>query len=338
VVIPAHAIPDHINVDGEPVFFPGTYDPLANMNGDWGFRPPSNNQFDVIWLAHMLSRSGDAKTLLSREVGGRTVYERLKLAFAVPEIDPATQLVRTTEVRRAVGFIFYDAIEMTGDLLMASLIRYRAALQLAWLATKMDQPEDAKHYTGIAQQIRSHVLPVFADTDGTHGGWLKASNGISGQSDVWGSIYAIYIGAVEGEARAALLRTITEALAKPGEIEFEGALRHVPLSGDFSPTTMWEKARPRKNTYMNGAYWHVPVGWLLTILQPEHPKVAQTIKRHWLGHLRTQQGKVWECIGWSGQADKNPSFGTSIALPLGVLTRGELRAGQLLSPRSGRSL
>jgi hypothetical protein len=155
---------------------------------------------------------------------------------------------------------------------------------------------------------------------------------------VWGSIYAIYIGAVEGEARAALLRTITEALAKPGEIEFEGALRHVPLSGDFSPTTMWEKARPRKNTYMNGAYWHVPVGWLLTILQPEHPKVAQTIKRHWLGHLRTQQGKVWECIGWSGQADKNPSFGTSIALPLGVLTRGELRAGQLLSPRSGRSL
>jgi hypothetical protein len=277
----------------------------------------------------MLARSGDAKALLSREVGGRTVYERLKLAFAVPEIDPATQLVRTTAARRAVGFIFYDAIEMTGDLLMASLIRYRAALHLAWLATKMDQPEDAKHYADVAQQIRSHILPVFADTDGTRGGWLKASNGISAQSDVWGSIYAIYIGAVEGEARAALLRTITAALAKPGEIEFEGALRHVPLSGDASPTTMWEKARPQKNRYMNGAYWHVPVGWLLTILQPEHPELAKTLKRHWLGHLRAQQGKVWECIGWDGQANKNPSFGTSIALPLGVLSRGELRADQL---------
>jgi hypothetical protein len=332
VVIPAHAIPDHINVDGAPVFFPGTYDPLAHMNGDWGFRPPSNNQFEVILLAHMLARSGDAKALLSREVGGRTVYERLKLAFAVPEIDPATQLVRTTAARRSVGFIFYDAIEMTGDLLMASLIRYRAALHLAWLATKMDQPEDAEHYADIAQQIRSHILPVFADTDGTHGGWLKASNGISGQSDVWGSIYAIYIGAVEGEARAALLRTITAALAKPGEIEFEGALRHVPLSGDFSPTTMWEKARPQKNRYMNGAYWHVPVGWLLAILQPEYPELTQTIKRNWLGHLRAQQGKVWECIGWDGQANKNPSFGTSIALPLGVLSRGELRADRLAAP------
>ncbi len=332
VVIPAHAIPDHVNVDGAPVFFPGTYDPLAHMNGDWGFRPPSNNQFEVISLAHMLARSGDAKALLSREVGGRTVYERLKLAFAVPEIDPATQLVRTTAARRSVGFIFYDAIEMTGDLLMASLIRYRAALHLAWLATKMDQPEDAEHYADIAQQIRSHILPVFADTDGTHGGWLKASNGISGQSDVWGSIYAIYIGAVEGEARAALLRTITAELAKPGEIEFEGALRHVPLSGDFSPTTMWEKARPQKNRYMNGAYWHVPVGWLLAILQPEYPELAQTIKRNWLGHLRAQQGKVWECIGWDGQANKNPSFGTSIALPLGVLSRGELRADRLAAP------
>ncbi len=78
----------------------------------------------------------------------------------------------------------------------------------------------------------------------------------------------------------------------PERIEFEGALRHVPLSGDASPTTMWEKARISKNRYMNGAYWHVPVGWLLTILQPEHPELAQAVKGRWLGHLRAQQGKV----------------------------------------------
>jgi hypothetical protein len=67
-------------------------------------------------------------------------------------------------------------------------------------------------------------------------------------------------------------------------------------------------------------------------LQPEQPELAQTVKRHWLGHLRAQQGKVWECIGWDGQANKNPSYGTSIALPLGVLTRGELRADRLAAP------
>ena len=332
VIVPAHAIPDHINVDGAPVFFPGTYDPAANNHGAWGFRPPSNNQFDVIWLAHMLARSGDAKALLSQDVHGLSAYEHLKLAFAVPEIDPATQLVRTTAERRAVGFIFCDSIQMTGDLLMASLIRYRTALQLAWLATQMENSGDADHYTQVAQQIRSHIVPVFGDHDGTRGGWLKASTGVSSQADVWGSIYSIYVGAVDGEARVGLLNTLTTALAKQGEIEFEGALRHVPVSHDASPTAVWERTLTPKNRYQNGAYWHTPVGWLITILQPQSPELSRTVQRHWIKHLHAQHGRVWECIGWETLGNQNPSFGPSITLPLGVLSRAEGRADQLAMP------
>ena len=333
VIVPAYAIADHINVDGDPVYFPGTYDPIANMNGAWGFRPPSNNQFDVTWLAHLLARTGDPKAFLSREVEGITIYERLKLAFEVPEIDPDTQLIRTTEERRAVGFIFYDSVYMTGDLLMGSLIRYRTALQLAWLANQIGETDDATHYTGIAEQIKAHLFPAFGDHDDRHGGWLKASTGVSGQSDVWGSLYAIYVGAVEGENRARLLRTIAKALGESGEIEFEGALRHVPLSGDASPTSAWEKAKPEKNHYMNGAYWHTPVGWLLAVLQPDYPDLARAVQTNWLNHLHAQEGKVWECIGWDGTANKNPSFGASITLPLGVLRHAEGSADQLRSPR-----
>jgi hypothetical protein len=80
---------------------------------------------------------------------------------------------------------------------------------------------------------------------------------------------------------------------------------------------------------MNGAYWHVPTGWLLTVLQPAHPELTLAVKRRWLGHLHTEQGKVWECIGWARKAHKNPSFGASITLPLGVLSKGELRADRL---------
>ena len=334
VIVPAHAIADHINVDGNPVYFPGTYDPNANMNGDWGFRPPSNNQYDVTWLAHLLARTGDAKTLLVRDVEGITLFERLKLAFDVPEIDPATQLIRTSKERRAVGFIFYDSVYMTGDLLMASLIRYRSALQLAWLATRIDKADDAKHYTDMAQQIKTHIIPTFGDHDASHGGWLKASTGISGQSDVWGSIYAIYVGAVDGENRARLLKTIAKAVAEQGEIEFEGALRHVPLSGDASPTSAWERARPEKNRYMNGAYWHTPVGWLLAILEPEFPDLASSVQANWLNHLHAQEGKVWECIGWEGSANKTPSFGASITLPLGVIKHAEGSADQLRRPEN----
>ncbi len=319
VIVPPFAIADHINVDGNPVFFPGTYDPVANQNGEFGFRPPTNNQFDVIWLSQLLADSVNAKQFLNQKIAGRSIYERLKLAFDVPEVDPTTQLVHTTEERRAVGFIFYDTVYMTGDLLMASLIRFRAAKQLASLATKMGEYEDAKHFLEIAEKISSNIVPVFGDHNGTHGGWLKASTGVSSQPDVWGNIYALYVGAINGKNRERLLKTIVLALAKPGEIEFEGAIRHVPLSFDASPTTAWERARPKHNTYMNGAYWHTPVGWLLTVMADDYPDLAKKEKGHWLNHLRKQDGRVWECIGWEGKANKNPSFASSIALPFGIL-------------------
>ena len=334
VIIPPYAIADHINLDGQPVFFPGTLDPNANMEGKFGFRPPSNNQYDVIWLTHMLARNVDPKTLLDKEVEGLSIYERLKLAFEVPEIDPETQLICTTDESRAVGFIFYDVIYMTGDLLMASLIRYRTALQMACLAKIMGNAEDIIYYNSIAQKIRINIHPVFGDHDGSRGGWLKASTGVSGQPDVWGSIFAIYVGAVEGDDRKRLLHTITNALQKESEIEFQGALRHVPVSYDASPTSAWEQTDEPKNRYMNGAYWHTPLGWLLNILQSEYPDLADTLKKRWLNFLLAQDKKVWECIGWEGKANKNSSFAPAITLPLGVLKYMEAHADQLQHPEN----
>lgn len=378
VIVPPHAIADHINLNGEPVFFPGTYDPLAHQDGAWGFRPPTNNYYDVIWLAHMLAISGDSPALLNERVNGKTVYERLQLAFGVPEIDPATQLVYTTAERRAVGFIFCDSICMTGNLLMASLLRHRAAGHLAsfaenlgrakpeqgrpqaprlahdmrvnegWLGhsvheqahvesqdsagARAERPphleaaphcgivlsKDAETYTAIAGQIAQNILPVFG-RDAHSGGWLKAATGISGQPDVWGSIYAIYRGIVKGEAKEQLLRTIVRALEKDGEIEFQGALRHVPVSLSASATSAWERTATAGNRYQNGAYWHTPVGWLLAILKDDYPGHARAIRDRWLAHLKAEQGRVWECIGWGGAANQNSGFAPSITLPLGVL-------------------
>ncbi|MFZ4397076.1 MAG: hypothetical protein ACOYOU_15790 [Kiritimatiellia bacterium] len=347
VIVPPHAIADHINLNGEPVFFPGTYDPIAHQEGAWGFRPPTNNYYDVIWLAHMLATSGDAVALLNGSVNGKTVYERLQLAFGVPEIDPATQLVHTTAERRVVGFIFCDSICMTGDLLMASLLRHRAAGHLAFFAESLEQAhvesqdsararaerpphlkaapncgivlsKDAETYTAIAGQIAQNIQPVFG-RDAHSGGWLKAATEISGQPDVWGSMYAIYRGIIQGEAKEQLLRTIVRALDKDGEIEFQGALRHVPVSLSASAASAWERTATPGNRYQNGAYWHTPVGWLLAILEDGHPEHARAIRDRWLAHLKAEQGRVWECIGWGGEANQNSGFAPSITQPLGVL-------------------
>ncbi|MEI6425277.1 MAG: hypothetical protein WCP55_23910 [Lentisphaerota bacterium] len=318
VIVPPHAIPDHINLNREPVYFPGTYEPSANQDGQWGLRPPTNNHYDVIWLAQMLALSGDAPALLRELVNGKSVYERLKLAFSVPEIDPRTELVHTTPDRRAVGFIFCDSIYMTGDLLMASLLRHRAAEHMAYFAGIMGHDSELAEYNTLALRISQNILPVFCD-EGHHGGWLKASTGVSSQPDVWGSIYAVYRGIVKGEDKSRLLQTIVRSLEMEGEIEFQGALRHVPLSFDASEKSAWERTITAKNRYQNGAYWHTPVGCLLAILKDDYPEHARDVREHWLQHLRMEHGRVWECIGWAGKANQNPGFAPSITLPLGVL-------------------
>lgn len=321
VVIPPHAIPDHVNLDGSPVYFPGTYDPEANQDGAWGRRPPTNNHYDVIWLTHMLAQDGDAFALLTENVNGKTVYERLRLAFSVPDTDPRTELVHTTSERRAVGFIFCDSICMTGDLLMASLLRHRAAEHMRFFAETLGNTEAAEQYATLAGKIADSILPVFGD-DGHHGGWLKASTGISGQPDVWGSVYAIYRGVIKGNAKAQLLKVIVNALEKDGEIEFQGAIRHVPVSFSASDKSAWERTITAGNRYQNGAYWHTPTGWLIAILQERYPEHAGNVRDRWIQHLRAECGRVWECIGWEGTANQNPGFAPSITLPLGVLGHG----------------
>ncbi|MEI8197790.1 MAG: hypothetical protein WCI73_17995 [Phycisphaerae bacterium] len=320
VIVPPDAIPDHINVDGSAVFFPGTYDPAANQEGKWGLCPPTNNHYDVIWLATMLAQSSatNAADLLNTPVNNQSVFQHLERAFAVPEVDPRTELVHTSAERRAVGFIFCDSIYMTGDLLMASLLRHRAAEQLAALAVAVGQVRKAETYRALARRIAASILPVFGDAV-DQGGWLRAATGVSGQPDVWGSIYAIYRGLLPAEAKTRLLQTIARALEKNAEIEYQGAIRHVPVSLDASEQSVWERTITPKNRYQNGAYWHTPIGWLLAILRDSYPAHARGVRDRWLSHLVAEEGRIWECIGWDGKANQNPGFAPSITLPLGVI-------------------
>ena len=81
-IIPAHAIPDHINLDGSPVFYPGTYSSGPDQGGEpWGVCPPLNNCFDFIWLAHLLWKDADDATFFREIIKGQTLLERLDVGL-----------------------------------------------------------------------------------------------------------------------------------------------------------------------------------------------------------------------------------------------------------------
>jgi len=52
--IPTWSVADHINFDGKPVFFPGTYESGENQGSeDFGFYPPHDNNYYFIELAYL---------------------------------------------------------------------------------------------------------------------------------------------------------------------------------------------------------------------------------------------------------------------------------------------
>jgi len=315
-IIPAYAIPDHINFDGGAVFYPGTYSAGDDQGGEpYGVLPPADDHYEYIHIAHHIAIAGRHKEI---------DYKSLLRAFDCVETDAATGgMVSTTAEKRAVGFGFCDAIFLTGSLLFPSLLRWRAAREMMRML-----PEEAERYNRIAEDIASHLQPVFGDPKGS--GWLLAATGVGRQPDVWGTLFALYL-QVLSPKDATNARNCVIAAMKDNTITLDAAVRHVPTTHDASPTSAWEKtANVPHNTYQNGAYWHTATGWLLNALYRHDPVMARKQLATFVAHLREQDfrkgeafGAPWECFYRDGAARQNPMYMASVALPLSVVQKIE---------------
>jgi hypothetical protein len=226
--------------------------------------------------------------------------------------------VYATAENRGVTFGFVDVVTHTGDLLFCSLLKYRAALELAQLHAASGDTVGAARWAGKGSALKEALNGAFAMDDG----WLRASTGISGQPDVWGTAFAVYIGALHPDAEAAACRALAEAFRK-GTIAWQGNIRHVPTDRDFGSDTAWESALAKKNTYQNGAYWGTPTGWVCYAIHKADPDAARQLAREYIAELREgdfrrdpEFGSPWECMHPDGNHRQNPVYLTSVTCPL----------------------
>ncbi len=325
--LPPWAIPDHINYDGQPAFYPGTYASGEDQGaGACGRAPPIDDHYEFVHIAYAYWQATHATAVFTTEVNGVTVFERLAKAFASPTTDRMTGLALTTEAERAVGFGFCDGETHTGKLLFASLLRYRAAGELAELSRAVGHRVLMPGYRHIQKTIRANIVPAFADPSAI-GGWLRASTEISRQPDVWGTLFALYLGVLDRAHAKAARKTIADAV-RSGTITLEGGVRQVPTDMDFSKTTAWERSFCAVNTYQNGGYWHTATGWLVEALWSEDRQLALQIFNDMIVHVRAQDfrkgpghGAPWEVFGPNGTAHQNAVYVASVALPYGILKR-----------------
>jgi hypothetical protein len=327
-IIPPFAIVDHVNFAGGAVFYPGTYSSGDDQGAPpWGPLPPADDHFYFIHIACALWRYTGTAKFLDETIGGRRLLDRLERAFRSPETDPKSGAIVATKQRRAVGFGFQDSVYLLGGMSFATLLRYRAARQLANLCKAGGKAEAAPLYNRTAETIAAHFTAVFADPR-KRDGWLLAATEVGKQPDVWATLFALHLGILPAEAAKKARDTVAAAVRAPGNtIEYEGAVRHVPSDRYFGADRCWE-AGGSLNSYQSGAFWHTPTGWLIEALQSVDPALARAVCDRFLRHLRDRDfrkgkggGAPWECFGIDMAAAQNPVYMTSVTLPLAVLQR-----------------
>lgn len=314
--IPKGSIADHIRIDdGKPIYFPGTYSFENQGEKKWGMQPPFCDQFFFIQMAYFYVKSFSQTTQLTKEIRGVKLIDRLELAYQMPPSNPQSHLVEVNDSNRGVDFGFRDAIYITGKLCYASLLKYQAAKQMAYLYGTMGNKSKALGYQHEANLLKISIIRAFSDARGM----LSASTGTSAQADVWATSLAIHLGILSGQLRLKAAQYLRDAYLR-GELSQKGNIRHVIKSDDFSASTAWEKSVVPINTYQNGAYWGTPVAWVSQAIAYVDIQTAQKLAKEYVQELRDGDfrkgesfGSPWECF--NDKLTQNPVYLTSVAVP-----------------------
>ena len=128
------------------------------------------------------------KNILIEKINDIKLIDRLVLAFNVPPANKDNEIVYTEEKTRGVDFGFRDAIVITGDLCLASILKYNAAKQLSFCFIQLNDQIKANKYLEIAEKLKRSIPSIFQ----LKNGMMSASTGKSNQPDVWATALAVY--------------------------------------------------------------------------------------------------------------------------------------------------
>lgn len=325
--IPPYSIPDHITLGGEACWFPGAY--TEQGVGTYGFLPPADDAFCFIQMVHehwrLTRRTAFFNSTMKTGWGEQRLTDVCVKAFHSVAVEEKSGLVvcDSAEGRTRVDWGFCDAIRKSGLCLMPSLLRWRAAQELAALLNANGQSAEAKRLRTEARKIQSAIVPAFfrelPKSDGHKTGCLLSATELGRKDDIWASAFAVWLRVLPREAAQSVahhLRSLYEA----GGTVAEGQVRHLPPTGELGGH--WEKPLCAADEYQNGGYWASPTGWLITALRRVKPAAGDRLLAEYVAHLRANQdqGAPWEWINPILKKRANPLYGSSAGLVYVALT------------------
>ena len=319
IILP-YSIPDHINMDGSPVFYPGTYASDDSQGPPFGCFPPHDDQYWMTLTAFAYAKSTNDPRVFSQKIptpmGSIHLWQVCELTHNAFPVDQHTQLCVASEQinQHIVDWGYNDTITKTGKLLFPSLLRLESALKLAHLFDDIEMVDERETYLSQARILRRSIIEVFYAEDERHEGWLHSATGIGAFPDVWGSAYALYLDILPVELGISVAKSLLRGYLERTTV-LHGQIRHIPLTSGH-----WESAQCPQGVYQNGGYWPYPVGWYVTALASVDESAAAQLftefleyqTAHWDDTFKTG---TWECINPALDHYQNPGYLASIGLP-----------------------
>jgi len=315
-----YSLADHINIDGKPVYYPGTYASDETQGPPWGKYPPHDDQYWLTFAAYIYARMANDWHSFERPVptpmGSIPLWQACELTHNAFPIDQATQLCIASDDpgEHIVDWGYNDSITKTGKLLFPSLLRLESALKLAELFERAGRAQKAAQYHRQGATIRKAIATTFYADSGNGEGWLMSATGLGRKPDVWGTALAVHRGFVDDQMARALARSLLRGYRERTTV-LRGRVRHIPTTSGF-----WEKAQSQQGTYQNGAYWGYPTGWYVYALSLVEERAASEMFAEYLDDLRSTWRDdliscAWECINPALSHYQNPGYLTTVALP-----------------------
>ncbi len=295
------AIPDRVEPDGTPVYCAG---PKALPLGN---RPPTDNpQFLVKLVSEYFALTTDFAFVESRMPA---LWRGLE---SLPRSDDGAVYVDPASPHSGYGFT--DTVAKTGAEWFSTLLLWEAWQLMGRMARRLEDHELA--HDAYEQADRVHrTFPQFWDEEF---GMFWAATYECKQPDLWGSAYAVRIGAAGSGQRHAIARFIVDLF---DSCVLRGHVRHL-VAGQY-----WERMLipVPLDTYQNGGYWAVPSGWVARcLLSAGHEDLANALIRDLIAEFR--RGGVCE---WLSEADNAlPGYVASAALLLDAVKTEKHGHGQ----------
>lgn len=316
LVVPAWTVADHLNYNGKPVYYPGTYsDGNDQGTGEFGYYPSMDDNYYLIHMVYVYIKQSGDYAILDEECIGMTLADRMKKAWEGYHIDEKTDLCYSHLPFYTVDWGFTDSIVKSGLLMFPSLLRYQSAVEMSELCKNIGDTELSEYYITHADRVKNNILKYFWDGSG----WLYSATELCHQYDVWGTAYAIYIGILPKELEKRAVDTIADSYKK-GHISVHGYLRMIRTVDDDKFGQSWQATYTlltKPGNYQNGGYWASASGWLFYALYKSDVALAEECIDKFVKHTKQYEkdGAPFEFINKSSTYWEGKLAGTCATLP-----------------------